>query len=622
MEYTGNTRGEAIRRHKWVRCALEWKTNALILCLLTGFAFFINRNMELKGLYMDDLYQWFCYNDNSFFAAVFTSGGTRFRVLYNLVSWIEMKLFGLHVNWYVPFNILLNSGLAYTLYQIARKFSRSIYVGILCALMFLVSRMSYYQIGQALGLMETMAMWLAIGILYLLFRYLNEQDGKGSRRLFLASLLYVSVCFVHERYMALLPLFFIVLLFKRSTDWRLWFAPACGFALVQIFRLIFIGTVSPAGTGGTDVIETISVGSVTQFALSQIAYLFGINAGPEHLNGQNFRDTPIWVLVLIILADLMLALLVVTFLIKLKRSGKKCMKYLPTAVLFVAFIGACIACSSVTIRVEMRWVYVSFAAALLFLCWMYGILTDEMEQRGRWVQALPYLSLITLYVILMFPAELYYRRQYPNLYYWADQERYNSLAEETFGNYGVEIFGKNIFIVGDEFEMSDFTQENFFRVFDKLNRENSTRIVHIKDVREIGLVDDNMLVIQEDPEHNRFQDVTHVVDTFKCRPIYGFYDDGWVDERAEVQVMAGSTGQIHLSFTYPLDLDEDQWLTVYVDGDPKEYLNFNENTKQCTIQARPYEPVVLKFESNFFVPNALEKRGVTRLAVLLTMTAD
>ena len=44
-----------------------------------------------------------------------------------------------------------------------------------------------------LGLMESMALWLAIGILYLLYGYLNEQDGKENRRFYLASVMYVAI---------------------------------------------------------------------------------------------------------------------------------------------------------------------------------------------------------------------------------------------------------------------------------------------------------------------------------------------------------------------------------------------------------------------------------------------
>ena len=71
---------------------------------------------------------------------------------------------------------------------------------------------------------------------------------------------------------------------------------------------------------------------------------------------------------------------------------------------------------------------------------------------------------------------------------------------------------------------------------------------------------------------------------FKRRGLYGFYDDGWIDERAQVQVMAGSTGEINLTFHYPRDLTEDQWLTVYVNGEAREYINFDTNTKEVKQQ--------------------------------------
>lgn len=63
----------------WMRRSASWKMEVIILLMLTGFAFFINRHMKLECLYMDDLYQWYCYNDQSFWDAVFTMGGTRFR---------------------------------------------------------------------------------------------------------------------------------------------------------------------------------------------------------------------------------------------------------------------------------------------------------------------------------------------------------------------------------------------------------------------------------------------------------------------------------------------------------------------------------------------------------------
>lgn len=598
------------------------KDDVIVALLLTIFAFWVNRGMEIRGLYMDDLYLWSCYGEQSFLEYVFPVGSTRFRFLYYLAAWLQLAVVGSHVEWFVPINILLNVGIAFTLYRMARKFSRSSFIGALMGVAFLASRMAYYQIGQVYGLMETMALWMAIGILYLLCGYLNERDGLEKRRFFIACGLYFGICFVHERYMVLFPLFYLVLICKKARNKRLWITPAAVFGFVQLIRLEAIGGLAPAGTGGTDVADTFSLKEAIKYACSQVAYLFGVNAGPEHLNGQNFREAPVIVLMLIVIADLMLLGVVVAFLFRLIQNRKTCLSQIWTSLLFIGFIGGCIVCSSVTIRVEMRWVYVSYAAALLYLSWLYGVVTAGMVEHGRWTSAVPYAVMIVLYVVLMLPVELFYRSMYPNLYYWPNQSRYNSLAEVTYGTYGEAIFGKKIYIVGNEFEMSDFTANTFFKVFDKERKAEGTMVEHIEDVRELGFIDGNMLVLKEDPAHNRFLDITEAVKDFKCRVAYGYYDDNWMDERAEMQVMAGGTGLIQMEFYYPRELTGDQWITVYVDGEPEIYLEMTQDRETCELQVRPYQVLDLKFETNFYVPEAQEQRGEKKLAVLMSMKAE
>ena len=85
--------------------------------------------------------------------------------------------------------------------------------------------------------------------------------------------------------MALFPLLLLVLLFKRSRKLWEWGAGLLSFLLVQIIRAFTIGSILPAGTGGTQVADTFSLADTFKYAVSQIAYVFGINAGPEHLNG-------------------------------------------------------------------------------------------------------------------------------------------------------------------------------------------------------------------------------------------------------------------------------------------------------------------------------------------------
>lgn len=598
----------------------ERKNDLIVIGILMAFAWFINSGIELKGLYMDDLYLWSCYGEQSFLEYVFPIGGTRCRFVYYLAAWLEMALVGSHVSWFMPINIAVNGLVAITVYFMAKQLSRERLAGFLCGFMYLLSRMAYYQISQVWGLMETLALWLAIGILYLLFQYLNQK--RCERYLTWASVLYFLVCFVHERYMVLLPVFILVLLMKKNRNYRAWLKPVISFLLVQAIRLIAIGGLSPAGTGGTDVADTFSVVEVIGYGIRQIAYIFGINAGPEHLNGRNYKDSPLWVLILLVVADAALVIFIAIFVHQLIRSRKSRTKHLANALLFMVFIGGCIASSSVTIRLELRWVYVSFAAALLFLAYIYGALTEDKVNPGRWLKILPVTSLLLVYSAAMIPVETYYRSQYPNLYYWSNQLRYNSLAEETYEKYGDDIFGKTIYIIGNDYDMSQFTSDTFFKVFDNMRRAEGTQVIHIDSYRDVGLVTDHMLILREEPEHNAFQDLTAFIRDLKVEREYGSYLDGWIDEESALSVITGSLGYIELEITYPGNLVGGEKIVVeYGEGNVEEW-KIETNVSQYVIHAEAYERVPIVFKTNFYMPNALEQRGEKRLAFLLKMTAD
>lgn len=599
----------------------EWKDHVIFMGILLATAVWVNRNIEIKGLYMDDLYFWSCYGEQGFLQYVFPLGSTRFRFLYYLAAWLEMAVVGNHVNWFVPFNILLNTAVSCSVYLIGRRLSRSKGIGFLCGFMYLMSRMAYYQIGQVLGLMETMALWMAIGILWYLYRYMDGEDGR--KYYYMSCALYFGVCFVHERYMVLFPLLLFVLLVKGAKDLTEWGAGLASFLLVQAIRVFAIGSVLPAGTGGTQVADTFSLADTIRHGLSQIAYVFGINAGPEHLNGRPWAQSPLAIRILVLLADAAIAVIVLGFLIKVIRDKRKDVKgkVLCSLALFLLFIGACIASSSVTIRVEMRWVYVSLTAALLLLAYMYGYLTEGVKPELYLKRLWPWGAAFACYVILMLPAELFYRAQYPNLYLWPDQLRYNSLAEETYGRYGDSLFGKNIYIIGSSYEMSDFTARTFFKVFDKERTAEGTSVEFIDSIRDIGLVDSRMLVLREDPEHDGFQDITQFVKEIKLNVEYGYYDDGWMDEHASLTVMAGETGVIDLEIIYPGVMSGGEGIKITKDQDEPFTIPVRSTVVNQTIEAEPWQMVHLTFDYNFYMHNAQEQRGKDRLAAIVHMTA-
>lgn len=282
------------KRKQWRLSELDWKSEVIVFLLLMASAFFINRGIKIKGLFMDDLYMWSCYGEQTFREFVFPVGGTRCRFVFYLAAYLQMALIGIKLNWFVPCNIIINGLISYTVYRFGMRLSKNRILGFLCGFFYLLSRMAYYQIAQACGLMETLALWFAIGVLYGVYRYLTEKE-MPERFFWLANGLYFGVCFVHERYMVLVALLLVALALKGEKNWKRWLLPITLCVLVQVIRLIFIGTLSPAGTGGTTVEETFHLKQAVKFAISQVFFLFGINAGPSYLTALSWEESAAWV---------------------------------------------------------------------------------------------------------------------------------------------------------------------------------------------------------------------------------------------------------------------------------------------------------------------------------------
>ena len=611
----------------------------LIFAVLLGFGFFINREVELKGLYMDDLYLWSCYGEQSFMEYVFPMGGSRFRFVFYLASWLELLFLGGHVEWMAPFNILLNSLIAFSIYRMCLSFSSGRKaVSLVLALVFLSSRMAYYQIGQFYGLMESLGLWAAVGILYFLYRYMNERNSVSY---LYGCLLYFLASFIHERYMALLPALLLALALapkrrggKRDetrgrsrgrgngrTDrplvaaesefpkWQLFLVTLLVFGAIQAIRFLTIGTLAPAGTGGTEVADTFSLADSISHAWEQAAFVFGRNSGPDYLCILPYEDSPDGIRLLILLSNLVLFAAVALFAVCAVRDRSRLLAHLKNAALFLVFIAMCIGSSSVTIRVEMRWVYVVFALALLFFSYMSSV----MGRAG---------ALVFLYAALAVPAENFYRDHWDNLYLWPEQAKYNSLAEQTIEKYGQEIFEKEVYIIGNTYEMSEFTAETFLKVYDREGSYDGRSIQFIDSDFDFKELSEDMVLLAEDPEHNAYQDVTDFVKKQRLNYAYGSYEDGWVDEHAKIVFMNGERDQVTLSCYYPGTVTGDQVCQVTVNGKRMPDLVFTDQNMTYEIPSAPYQMIELELSCNFYVANAKETRGEEKLAMIVTINAE
>ena len=569
----------------------------LAFLFLLGSAYWINRQIHIKALYMDDLYLFSFFWEQNFFEFSFPIGqAVRFRPVYWVISYIEMALVGADPNRYLHFNIFLNSLLAFFLFFFSLKMTKKRILSLSLGLLFLSAHFAYYQIGQAIGILETLALGFALLTLYFLYRQIDCEEGIFGKMLFFSHLFFFLLIFTHERYVALLPLFYIPLIFRGKKNESIgapvqrtkekedkgatesvsgkvsdpvpasdpalsgkatergqylvveqgesanastntnantntststntsasvrkqdksgrkiakipkllpFFLPFVQAFLFFSIRSLAIGSFVPKGTGGTEVHEGFSLAKAFSHAFSQVFYIFGIQAGPDYLAGIPWEEVGrkhryvIYASIAVLAFSILLALLFAILKGKLKKEffGKN--------LLFLCFIALCIGCSSITIRVEMRWVYVSFAAALLYFAYLLG-------NTGMPIPTF----FALLFVCLRFPAEMKYRESFPRIYFWEDQERMNSLAEQTIGKYGRDyVLGKQVYILENNYKMSKFYGDTFFQVFDPEMSGQGTKIHFIKDFRELPSEANfyNSLVLKEVPEERGYRDITQEV---------------------------------------------------------------------------------------------------------------
>ena len=585
----------------------------LAFLLLLGAAYWINRQIHIKALYMDDLYLFSFFREQNFFEFSFPIGqAVRFRPVYWAISYIEMALVGADPNRYLHFNIFLNSLLAFFLFFFSLKMTKKRILSLSLGLLFLSAHFAYYQIGQAIGILETLALGFALLTLYFLYRQIDCEERIFGKMLFFSHLFFFLLIFTHERYVALLPLFYIPLIFRgkkaggntgvvaqnigaqeakasenakaldsrKASDYAkasdsAWsgnaterkgyivieqgesestsvntgastgastsaststsaytnvsesvnasigqqdksdresvkkpkllpfFLPFVQAFLFFSIRSLAIGSFVPKGTGGTEVQDGFSLTKALSHAFSQVFYIFGIQAGPDYLAGIPWEEVGRKHRYVIYASIAVLAFSILLALVFAIRKGKLKKEFFGKNLLFLCFIALCIGCSSITIRVEMRWVYVSFAAALLYFAYLLG-------NTGMPIPTF----FALLFVCLRFPAEMKYRESFPRIYFWEDQERMNSLAEQTIGKYGRDyVLGKQVYILENNYKMSKFYGDTFFQVFDPEMSGQGTKIHFIKDFRALPSEANfyNSLVLKEVPEERAYRDITQEV---------------------------------------------------------------------------------------------------------------
>ncbi|MCQ2609669.1 MAG: hypothetical protein MJ151_02610, partial [Lachnospiraceae bacterium] len=451
---------------------------------------------------MDDLYNWSYFPETNIFtfAFKFYDKSSRYRPFYDAVQYIEYLIVAHKPILFTYINIAFNSVIALFIYHFSKKLKASWIVAFIVSLMYILSHFSYYQIGQATGLVESLSLLISLLILYKAISYIQEKNEKTFLDMVV---LYFIMAFTHERFLFMYGIIVFSIIFseminkiKLTSKQRLdgitnmqsktinallkIFVVSCEVVIILFIRKMALGKVLPAGTAGTYVEDTFDIKQMIGFCINQVQYIFGMNKGPQHLCGIDFsnlskevRYFTVLHMVVFLMFILVYMIIKVVYVIDKKNTTKEnrdknafvyFIQNFYIDILILEYIAFSIIFSSVTIRLEMRFVYTSFTAMIIYLSYMVGYICGIPYENVSIIGIVKTICIFCFVMImgLRVPAEIAYRDNYKYIYFFGDQARYNSLAENTVYRYGEDIIDKKkVYIVGNSYNVSKFYGDYF-----------------------------------------------------------------------------------------------------------------------------------------------------------------
>lgn len=486
----------------------------LVFVFLLALCFYINKDLVLKAFYMDDLFHWSWFRGLNIFEFAFKFyEASRYRPIFDAIQYIFYVIIGTNPMRISIINKVYNSLIALFIYHFAKRLSKNHVLSILISSLYILSHYAYYQISQGIGSLESTALFLALLILFYCLKLsgvIEENNKNNVKNIVILFILFLIVVFTHERFLGTAaPIVIAILTAKdekliNKTKIVSLLVFVLEILLICYIRYLAIGKVMPAGTGGTYVEETFSIAECIKYCFIQVAFIFGINIGPDYLYGIDFASLPDTMSKYSLIVSITLILIVILWYLIIRIMNEQEMKYVAADLIFLSFIAVCIGASSVTIRVELRFIYVSFTAAMLYLLYMCSFIVGKIKLKK--LSVIPIL-LVALAFVTRIPIELSYRKYFPKIHCIVDMIRVNSIYDNTIGKYGVDdvVKNKKIYVINKYYGMTNFYAESILKIYD-INDVGKPMIM-VGDISEIPQEDignSNTIILYEDIANNNY----------------------------------------------------------------------------------------------------------------------
>ena len=177
----------------------------------------------------------------------------------------------------------------------------------------------------------------------------------------------------------------------------------------------------------------------------------------------------------------------------------------------------------ITIRLELRWIYVPYMGYVWLVIYLLSLLLSERIDIEKKIVQLSKIVIGMTILSLVIITEYYYRTNWIHNYIGQDYTKYSNIYNVTIKKYGANnLSGKNIvFIENKKNGTTVLAEDTMKRIFDYYCGDNVVNLFYVDSINELpdGLDSTNNILIYgeqiyDDIWEKRFYDVSHLINEY------------------------------------------------------------------------------------------------------------
>lgn len=431
---------------------------------------------------------------SSFSDALTNAPAHKFRPVFAAFFHLTSSIFRTDIHSYFRLNMFLHlinaCFVSYICYRLSRK---QLLVALVSAVLFTVSRFSYYNLLQVYGSMEALALLL---LLLLIGTTLRAYDSEEASPLGWPLVLFFLLILTHERYVVVCGFLTAAILLAPVSFRARWhrFALAATPFLIVLFNYLHKTLILHVrffeGTGG----EAISFNVVTflTFMLTGFMNMLGFNVGPNYLSGLSIFRAGITGFALGgILAVLLVSLVLAYIYYQFGATRGIELSDVRDTFLFLVLFLLLLASASITFRQEYRWLYAPYVVVIMGVSYMSGRIPLM-----RWLRCLMILCILISGVSI----DTFYRGYLRNVYFMGWLKIGATVKADIVDKYRPSLSEKDLFFICDSSDRESwaFMDSVFFEFYTGDPGIHMHYIEGLEDLRGYGVDIEELLVFSYD----------------------------------------------------------------------------------------------------------------------------